>query len=137
MEIQKTSHTASTNVLAIPTVCTIEEAADILRRKSPTSLYPMLEAGLLKSTVVGGRRLIVGSSIAELLRKGEQESYAPTRVSPKTLHLAAEAAEAAKKNANAGTPHASEQPSPPAARASPDPAVKKMKTADGKQQAAA
>ncbi len=87
-------HQGALRVMEIPPANTIEEAAVILRYRSPTVIYTLLEAGELRSSVVGGKRLITGESIAELLRKGEQQVYAPTRESPKTLHLRKVAADA-------------------------------------------
>lgn len=78
----QTGHNPSPHVMVIPALSTIPEAASILRFKSPTSVYEMLEAGKLRSSVIGGKRLIVGQSIVELLRESEQQEYSPSRASP-------------------------------------------------------
>lgn len=70
-------------VQEIPPANTVEEAAVWLRFKSPTTVYSLLEDGKLKSIVIGGKRLVTGASIIELLHASEQQTYARTRESPK------------------------------------------------------
>lgn len=66
----------------IPAAVTIPEAGMLLGLKSPVPVYALLREGKLRSTIVRSKRLILGESIVELLRIGEQAVYSATRETP-------------------------------------------------------
>jgi excisionase family DNA binding protein len=64
-------------VQEVPAAATVDETAHVLRT-SRNTVYSLLDSGELRSFTLGRKRLVVGDSIAALIRKREQPTYMPT-----------------------------------------------------------